>query len=71
MIYIGFDNFGMDLGLIILLISFLGFLLDAFFVLLGKKIEKWEIYSEMSLSTGTIALIVAFLYFSYSIIMND
>ncbi|MHA2157080.1 MAG: hypothetical protein ACXABU_17190, partial [Candidatus Hodarchaeales archaeon] len=71
MIYIGFGTFGMDLGAIILLISLIAFVLDAILVLLGKYVEKWEIYSEMSLSTGMVALLIAFLYFSYSIIIND
>ncbi|MHA1994100.1 MAG: cytochrome c biogenesis protein CcsA [Candidatus Hodarchaeales archaeon] len=71
MIYIGFGTFGMDLGALILLISLIAFVLDAILVLLGKYVEKWEIYSEMSLSTGMVALLIAFLYFSYSIIIND
>ncbi|MHA1976379.1 MAG: cytochrome c biogenesis protein CcsA, partial [Candidatus Hodarchaeales archaeon] len=71
MIYIGFGTIGMDLGDLILLISFLAFVIDAIIVLLGKYIEKWEIYSEMSLSTAMVALLIAFLYFSFSILIND
>ena len=63
--------FGTDLGTIILLIAFLGFLFDAILVLAGKHIEKWEIYSEMSLSTGTTALVISFLYFLFSIVTTD
>ncbi len=68
MIYIG--N-GTDLGAIILLIAFAAFIIDAFMVIAGKYIEKWEIYSEMSLSTGMIALLVSFFYFAYSILVAD
>ncbi|MHA2307381.1 MAG: cytochrome c biogenesis protein CcsA, partial [Candidatus Hodarchaeales archaeon] len=68
MIYIG--N-GIDFGAIILLIAFVAFVLDAFLVLLGKYIEKWELYSEMALSTGMITLLVSFFYFAYSILIAD
>ncbi len=71
MIYIGFGTFGIDLGAIILVISLVAFILDAVFVLLGKYVEKWEIYSEMSLSTGMVALLIAFLYFAFSVVTND
>jgi cytochrome c biogenesis factor len=64
-------GFGTDLGTVILLIAFLGFLLDAILVLAGKYIDKWEIYSEMSLSTGTTALFISFFYFIYSILTTD
>ncbi|MBW1855281.1 MAG: cytochrome c biogenesis protein CcsA, partial [Deltaproteobacteria bacterium] len=66
--YIGF---GIDLGTIILLIAFIAFLLDAFLLLAGKYIEKWEIYSEMSLSTGFATLLISFFYFTYSILSAD
>jgi cytochrome c biogenesis factor len=66
--YIGF---GLDLGTIILLIAFVAFVLDAFLVLGGKYIEKWEIYSEMSLATGFITLLIAFFYFVFSILVAD
>ena len=68
MIYIG--N-GIDLGALILLIAFVAFLVDAFLIIAGKYIEKWELYSEMSLSTGMIALLVSFFYFAYSILVAD
>ncbi len=68
MIYIGF---GTDLGTLILFVALIAFLLDAFLLLAGKYIEKWEIYSEMSLSTGMIAIIISFLYFGYSILTLD
>ncbi|MHA2031115.1 MAG: cytochrome c biogenesis protein CcsA [Candidatus Kariarchaeaceae archaeon] len=64
-------GFGTDLGTIILLIAFVAFLLDAFLVLAGKHIEKWEIYSEMSLSTGFVTLLISFFYFVYSILVAD
>ncbi len=64
-------GFGIDLGTLILLIALIAFLLDAFLVIAGKYIEKWEIYSEMSLSVGMIAIIISFLHFSYSILNLD
>ena len=71
MIYISFGTTGTDLGTLILLIALVTFLLDAFLVISGKYIEKWELYSEMSLSTGMIAILISFLYFSYSILTAD
>ncbi|MHA2328037.1 MAG: cytochrome c biogenesis protein CcsA, partial [Candidatus Hodarchaeales archaeon] len=68
MIYIGF---GTDLGTLILLIALIAFLLDAFLVIAGKFIEKWELYSEISLSIGMISIFISFLYFSYSILTLD
>ena len=68
MIYIGF---GTDLGTLILLIAFVAILLDAILVLVGKYIEKWEIYSEMSLSTGITALFISFFQYVYSILTPD
>jgi cytochrome c biogenesis factor len=68
MIYIGF---GMDLGLLLLLISLVAFILDIMFVIFGEYLAKWEDYSELSISIGSIALIISFLYFSYSILSGD
>ena len=68
MIYIGF---GIDLGTLILLIAFLALLFDAFFVLAGKYIEKWELYSEIGLTAGITALLISFFYFAYSILTTD
>lgn len=61
----------MDLGVLILLVALIGILLDAILVSAGKYIEKWEIYSEISLSTGFTALLLAFFYFVYSILTLD
>lgn len=64
-------GFGTDLGVLLLVIALIAFLLDAFLLIAGRYIEKWELYSEMSLSTGMIAIIISFLYFSYSILTLD
>ena len=64
-------GFGIDLGTIILLVALVAFLLDAFLVSAGKYIDKWEIYSEMSLSTGIVTLLISFFYFVYSILIAD
>ncbi|MFX0125836.1 MAG: cytochrome c biogenesis protein CcsA [Candidatus Hodarchaeota archaeon] len=64
-------GFGIDIGVVLLVIALIAFLLDAFLLIAGKYIEKWELYSEMSLTSGMIALIIAFLYFSYSILTLD
>ena len=64
-------GFGIDLGTIILLVALIAFLLDAFLVLAGKYIDKWEIYSEMSLFTGFTTLLISFFYFVYSILITD
>ncbi|MFW9906531.1 MAG: cytochrome c biogenesis protein CcsA, partial [Candidatus Thorarchaeota archaeon] len=71
MIYIDFGAFGIDLGMLILLFGLIALLIDAILVIYGGYIEKWEIYSEISLSAGVLAIIVSFLYFSYSIIIAD
>ncbi|NHJ01144.1 MAG: hypothetical protein EAX86_03335 [Candidatus Heimdallarchaeota archaeon] len=68
MFYIGF---GIDLGAIILIVAFLALLLDAFFVLAGKYLEKWEIYSEISLLIGASALLISFFYFAFLIVTTD
>ncbi|MFX0012968.1 MAG: cytochrome c biogenesis protein CcsA [Candidatus Hermodarchaeota archaeon] len=64
-------GFGIDIGVLLLVIALIAFLFDAFLLIAGKYIEKWELYSEMSLSTGMIAIIISFLYFSYSILTLD
>lgn len=71
MIYIGFESIGMDLGQLLLMISAVAFLLEALFVVLGEYIEKWEVYSDLSLIVGSSALIISFFYFSFSIISAD
>ena len=71
MIYLDFGPVGMDLGLLILIISLIAFILDVFFVIRGEHIEKWEIYSELCLTIGSSAFIVSFLYFGFSTINAD
>ncbi|MFX1336786.1 MAG: cytochrome c biogenesis protein CcsA [Promethearchaeota archaeon] len=71
MIYIDFGAFGMDLGMLLLLFGLTALLFDVFLVIYGGYIEKWEIYSEICLSASIVAIIVSFMYFSYSIIIAD
>ncbi|MFX1286330.1 MAG: cytochrome c biogenesis protein CcsA [Promethearchaeota archaeon] len=68
MIYIGF---GMDLGMIVLIVALIALLLDAIIVLSGEHIEKWESLSELCLTVGITAIIISFGYFSYSVISVD
>ncbi|MFX0052823.1 MAG: cytochrome c biogenesis protein CcsA [Candidatus Hodarchaeota archaeon] len=71
MIYINLGFIGIDLGMLLLVVCFLAFLVDVIIVILGEYIEKWEFFSEVSLSIGTIAIILSFLYFSYSVLTAD
>ncbi|UCG03816.1 MAG: cytochrome c biogenesis protein CcsA [Candidatus Heimdallarchaeota archaeon] len=71
MFYLDLGIFGMDVGMLLLLISLIALLFDIFLVISGKYIEKWEIYSEISLFIGSSAFLVSFIYFSYSIITAD
>ncbi|UCE13085.1 MAG: cytochrome c biogenesis protein CcsA, partial [Candidatus Heimdallarchaeota archaeon] len=71
MIFIGYGSIGMDLGQLLLLISVVAFILEALFVILGEYIEKWEIYSDLSLIIGSSALMISFFYFSFAIISAD
>ncbi|MFX0125441.1 MAG: cytochrome c biogenesis protein CcsA, partial [Candidatus Hodarchaeota archaeon] len=71
MFYIEFGAFGMDLGMVILLFGLVTILIDVLLVIYGGYIEKWEIYSEISLSASIVAIIVSFLYFSYSVVIAD
>jgi len=64
-------GFGMDLGLIMLIVALIALLLDAVFVFSGEYIEKWESLSELWLTVGIAAIIISFSYFSYSIISVD
>ncbi|MFX0205098.1 MAG: cytochrome c biogenesis protein CcsA, partial [Candidatus Hodarchaeota archaeon] len=71
MLYLDLGTFGIDLGMLLLLIGLIAFLSDIFLVISGKYIEKWEIYSEISLFVGGSAFLISFFYFSYSIITAD
>ncbi|MFX0085460.1 MAG: cytochrome c biogenesis protein CcsA [Candidatus Hodarchaeota archaeon] len=71
MIDVGFGIIQIDLGMVLLLISLIAFILDIFFVIRGDSIDKWEIYSELSLTVGSSALIISFIYFAYSAISAD
>jgi len=69
MIYIGLIR--MDFGQLLLLLGLVALLIDICLVILGEYLEKWETFSEMSFSVGIIAIIISFLYFSYSILIAD
>ncbi|MHA2297761.1 MAG: cytochrome c biogenesis protein CcsA [Candidatus Hodarchaeales archaeon] len=71
MIDIGFGIIELELGTLLLLVSFVALLLDAALLLSGKYIEKWELLSESSLVTGSTTLILSFGYFSYSVLSGD
>ncbi|MHA2248235.1 MAG: cytochrome c biogenesis protein CcsA, partial [Candidatus Hodarchaeales archaeon] len=71
MIYIGLGSIGMDLGTIVLFVGLLALLFDAFFLLSGEYIEKWESLSELCLTVGIAAIIISFSYFSYSVLSVD
>jgi cytochrome c biogenesis factor len=71
MIFIGFDSFGLDLGLLLLLISIIAFILDATFILLGERFDDWELFSEYSFIAASSASLIAFFYFSLSIVNAD
>lgn len=71
MIYINLGIIGIDLGMLLLLLCFAAYLIDVILVIIGEYIEKWEFFSEVSLSVGTIAIILSFLYFSYSVLTAD
>jgi cytochrome c biogenesis factor len=71
MIDIGFGLIELDLGMLLLLISLIAFILDVLLVIRGESIEKWEVYSELSLTVGSSALIISFIYFAYSAISAD
>lgn len=71
MFYINLGMFGMDLGVVLLLVSLIGLIFDLFIVLLGEYIERWEDYSEISLIISGLALITSFVYFGFSVITAD
>jgi cytochrome c biogenesis factor len=71
MIFLGIGSLGIDLGLLLLLISLLAFILDILFVFMGENIEKWEEYSELNFIVGCSAFLISFLYFSFSIVTAD
>ncbi|MFX0184134.1 MAG: cytochrome c biogenesis protein CcsA [Candidatus Hodarchaeota archaeon] len=71
MIDIGFGIIKIDLGTVILFIGLVALLFDCIFVFFGEHIEKWEFYSEICLSTGIIAIILSFFYFSYSVLTAE
>ncbi|UCE14589.1 MAG: cytochrome c biogenesis protein CcsA, partial [Candidatus Heimdallarchaeota archaeon] len=51
--------------------GFIAFLVDAFLVIAGESLEKWEHYSEMSLSAGCAAFFISFGYFMYLVLTAD
>jgi cytochrome c biogenesis factor len=61
----------LELGTFLLLVGLLGLIWDAFFIMSGKYIEKWELASEISLVIGNGALISSFLYFGYAHVTAD
>jgi len=71
MIFIGIGTLGLDLGAILLFISLIAYIIDAILVISGERVEKWEIYSEISLIAGSTAYLISFLYFSYSTLIGD
>ncbi len=71
MIDVGLGIIELDLGTLLLLISLVALVLDYLFIIFGEYVEKWEIYSEIALVTGSTLLTIAFLYFSYSILTAD
>ncbi len=71
MINIGFGIIDLDLGMLLLIIGLVAFLADVFLLLFGDNFDKWELYSEVSLTVGCVALLVSFLYFCNSIISAD
>ncbi|PWI47383.1 hypothetical protein CEE45_11820 [Candidatus Heimdallarchaeota archaeon B3_Heim] len=71
MIFIGIGTLGIDLGLLLLLVSLIAFIIDAIFVIFGEKYEDWETYSELGLIIGCSAVLVSFFYFGYSVITAD
>lgn len=71
MIYIGLGSIGMDLGTIVLFVGLVALILDAFIVLFGEYIEKWESFSELCLTIGIAAIFMSFGYFSYSVLSVD
>jgi len=71
MMYINLGVIGIDLGMLLLMVSLAAFLVDIILVILGEYVEKWESYSEVCLSIGAIAAILSFSYFSYSVLTAD
>jgi cytochrome c-type biogenesis protein CcmF len=71
MIYINLGLFGMDLGVILLLIALIGLILDMIIVILGEHIERWEDYSELFLMISGLTLVTSFLYFGIAVISGD
>ncbi len=69
MIYI--ELLGMDLGVLLLQICLVAFIFDTTILIINKSSEKWEFYSELSINTGTVALIFSFIYFSFSVVSSD
>lgn len=71
MIDVGFGIIQIELGTLLLVAGFIALLLDAFVVLFGDYIKNWENYSEVSLIVGYVALMISFMYFSYSVLIAD
>jgi cytochrome c biogenesis factor len=71
MIHIGFGSIGLDLGLLLLLVSAIAFILDAIFVLIGERFNDWEIFSEYSFIVACSTSLISFFYFSLSIVNAD
>ncbi|MFX1511439.1 MAG: cytochrome c biogenesis protein CcsA [Promethearchaeota archaeon] len=71
MIDLGFGILDLDLGTILLVISIIAFVLDYLFIFFGEYIEKWEVYSEITIVAGSTTFITSFFYFSYAVLTGD
>lgn len=71
MIDMGFGIVELELGTLLLILSLMAILLDGFFILLGRFIDDWELFSEVSLVAGCGLLVASFLYFCNAMITAD